>query len=658
MNRLLSAALLSCAAAFLSNPAWSFQGFDFFQQIEQSIECVRKPGTDMLVCSNKFVPVDHEEEETIPEPVVEPTPEPTPVPVEPKYELLFSAGAGGKIVDSVSGFECESKCEIKLDDVLRATYEVVPDEYYKFAGWSGDICNTPSTYDNPKCNVSVNRDQLGMERQLHIKAEFARIAYIDSVESTEEFEVSSYGFGSFYSDEIPPVTCYPSLDNCNEGDRAVNHQPNRYVTADFNADGFQDLLIMPTSNFGYVRDLEIRPTIFLNDKESGLYRSDSIFEGALPTGMQFGFRVAVADFNGDNRDDFVVAAMGTHSREPHNYMDYVPERHLLYLSGEDGKLYDASDLIEGQENGALMPDMKFAHDLATGDIDGDGDVDIWMAGKLYENNGRGEFDANITLEDMEGPSRGYTMSSLIADFDGDGIGDFVHAQADPNAEVCLYLSQGESDLSRRQRSDMPLGRFGFENTKQNDMNTTDLDGDGDLDIVIGQTRAQPYYEGRELQILINDGYGNFTDETNARLGDQSYYSTGEAFKGGAGKLHLLDVNADGFIDIFDQTAEPYHPDSAPAYAGATIWLNDGTGHFVDVPPTVFPSLGKHDLAPNTNWNGVSRLQNPGPIDIDNDGAIDVASYVVTYPGSSLSFSESTLYLLTAKKFLDSSDYDD
>ena len=58
MNRLLPAALLSCAAAFLSNPAWSFQGFDFFQQIEQSIECVRKPGTDYLVCTNKFVPAE------------------------------------------------------------------------------------------------------------------------------------------------------------------------------------------------------------------------------------------------------------------------------------------------------------------------------------------------------------------------------------------------------------------------------------------------------------------------------------------------------------------------------------------------------------------------------------------------------------------------
>ena len=76
MNRLLPAVLLSCAAASLSNPAWSFQGFDFFEQIEQSIECVRKPGTDYLTCSNKWTPAEETEEETTPEPVVEPIPEP------------------------------------------------------------------------------------------------------------------------------------------------------------------------------------------------------------------------------------------------------------------------------------------------------------------------------------------------------------------------------------------------------------------------------------------------------------------------------------------------------------------------------------------------------------------------------------------------------
>lgn len=125
--------------------------------------------------------------------------------VEPKYALAFSVGAGGKILDAESGFECESRCEIKLSDILRATYEVVPDKNYQFAGWSGDICNTSSTYDNPQCDVSVNWKQLGTEHQLHIRAQFARVADVDAAESTREFEVSSYGFGAFF-----PTKCHLS----------------------------------------------------------------------------------------------------------------------------------------------------------------------------------------------------------------------------------------------------------------------------------------------------------------------------------------------------------------------------------------------------------------------------------------------------------------
>ena len=637
------------AEAQLSNP------FGQFEVIQQSIECVRKPGTDYVVCN--FKPVDSEDDTG--------NPEPTPAPVGPKRKILFSVGAGGKIINPVTGFECEYQpqshgepvCEIELQNGSQTTYKVFPDRNYQFAGWSGDACNTPTSYDDLRCEVTANRD-------LHIKAEFSRIAYLDSVESTEEFEVLSYGFGSFFTDEDAPVTCYPSLDHCNDENVARgggnHHRPSEYEVGDFNADGFQDLLVMPWSNPGFVRDTEVRPTIFLNNKQGGLYRSDSIFEGALATGMQFGYRVAIADFNGDNRDDFIVAAMGTLSREPHNYMKFVPERHLLYLSGEDGKLYDASDLIEGQEDGAIMPDMKFAHDLATGDIDGDGDVDVLMAGKLFENNGYGEFDVNINLKAIGGPSRNYIMSSLIADFDGDGIGDLVYAEADPNSEVWLYLSQGEPDLSRRQRYLMPVGRFGLENTKQNHMEASDLDGDGDLDIVIGQTRAKPYYEGRELQILINDGYGNFSDETDARLGDQSYYSTGDGFNQGEGRVHLIDVNADGFIDIFDRRSPTprQDQDGLPPSAGASIWLNDGTGHFVDVPPTVFPVVGSYDLAPLNKKYNTARLLTAAPIDVDNDGAIDVVSYVLTGHGKQYPFDETTLYLLTAKKYLDSFDYQD
>ena len=81
-----------------------------------------------------------------------------------------------------------------------------------------------------------------------MKAQFARKANVDLAGSTEEFEVSNYGFGSFYADEMPPVTCYPTIDDCTEGDQAVWHNPDQYATGDFNQDGFQDLLVIPWSN--------------------------------------------------------------------------------------------------------------------------------------------------------------------------------------------------------------------------------------------------------------------------------------------------------------------------------------------------------------------------------------------------------------------------
>ena len=61
-----------------------------------------------------------------------------PVPVEPQYRLVFSVGAGGKVVEPATGFECVSECEVQLTDVLSTSYQVVPDDDDRLAGWSGE----------------------------------------------------------------------------------------------------------------------------------------------------------------------------------------------------------------------------------------------------------------------------------------------------------------------------------------------------------------------------------------------------------------------------------------------------------------------------------------------------------------------------------------
>ncbi len=589
--------------------------------------------------------------------------------ITPQYKLAFSVGAGGKVVNTASGFECESECEVALTDVLRATYKVIPNENYQFAGWSGDICSGPDTYLSSTCDVVIGWSRLGTDDALHVRANFARKANLDSATATDEFEVSSYGFGSFYSTEVAPTLCYPTLDDCDAGGmgQGVAYiDPDNTAQGDFNRDGHQDILIMPYMPYGYVRQQKAYPTIFLNNGQGSLYRSDNIFAEGSAAGMDFGYRLAVTDFNGDSFDDFLISAMGTLSREPHNYMEFVGERHLLYLSGPDGKLHDKSDQIAGQENGASRqgPEQELlgggSHYLATGDIDGDGDIDAWFWPGLFVNDGSGQLSFTESWFDLCGCWDGI-MSSLIADLDGDDIGDLVVFQSDPVSTSKLFLSNGKSSLAERQITTLPTGEYGVENTKHNHAGATDLDGDGDVDIVIGQTRGTPYYKGRYLQLLINDGAGNFSDETAERLSPQTVYADGEAPPDGEGVVYLLDVNGDGYTDIFDRRAPQEPKEGAPIQAAASIWLNNGEGYFSDVPPTVFPSVEPKDLAPRfgDHWQ-IQGLRWAAPIHLNADGYIDLVSYVLTdYELRTESgFYESTLYTLTAKKKLESGNYAD
>ena len=43
---------------------------------------------------------------------------------------------------------------------------------------------------------------------------------------------------------------------------------------------------------------------------------------------------------------------------------------------------------------------------------------------------------------------------------------------------------------------------------------SDFDHDGDIDLAIQWSRIEPYYGGQYIQILKNDGNGNYTDTTN------------------------------------------------------------------------------------------------------------------------------------------------
>jgi hypothetical protein len=351
---------------------------------------------------------------------------------------------------------------------------------------------------------------------------------------------------------------------------------------------------------------------------------------------------------------------------------------------------------------ANLPQAPDLHSLDAefGDVDKDGDLDILIAvengaNRLYLNDGKakftwkqnafssvsadgedlavedfdkdGDLDAIFVMEDGgvhqyylgDGTGAFQNVSERIppcqangveaADLNGDGWKDVLIA--------CAGSGSGAQDLLLINDK---LGGFADETAQRlptltessQDIKAADLDGDGDLDVVVGNESGKnrllfnngsgnftdsagnlpiPYQEetrevllvdvdkdgdkdivfcnltcnacgaftrNPQARLLINDGKGKFTDETSARMPANAFSS----WDGG-----YLDFDADGDQDLILCAIE------VPGFTGlpARAYRNDGTGKFTDVTLTVMPA------------GASGRLWDVEVADLDQDGALDV-----------------------------------
>ena len=420
----------------------------------------------------------------------------------------------------------------------------------------------------------------------------------------------------FWTDLWHDAFCYPYDNDVNDpGTYFID--PHNPATGDFNGDGHQDM-VMVWAIFSHVVPTKplYSPSILLNDGHGNLVEStDSIFAHGDPPRRYFIYRTKVADFNGDGVDDIVIGAMGLVGRACLGQPAVVTsEPIVLILSDGNGGMVDASHQIEGQENGNSPEGYEWAHDISVGDIDGDGDQDFCAGKFLFLNDGRGNFRNGSWM--LPRTARAVTsymnvMSSAMGDLDGDGVDDLVVMPFEGNANGVghIFLSSGASPLSEYRHIELPEGRYGPTNTKRNYTAIADFDQDGRNDILIAQTRANPYYQGRYLQLLINMGNGVFLDESTRISGneDRALEVTGE------GPVFIVDVNDDGFPDIVDRGA---------------VFLNDGTGRYQPLPEQELPHLDYTNLVrfrelPQENESEPPRL---APIQLDGQGPLEFVSW--------------------------------
>lgn len=284
--------------------------------------------------------------------------------------------------------------------------------------------------------------------------------------------------------------------------------------------------------------------------------------------------------------------------------------------------------------------------LATADVQGDGDQDVFQAARsegvaLYVNDGAGGFQERRTIPTARADAGVSDVWSVVAaDLSGDGVIDlFLGTTGKTQTQVLLGAGLGEFVAA-------PDALPALYGTRQV-ATALDLEPDGDLDLIVTGT-ASTSDATPVVVLLVNDGRGRFRDvserlpgvplaATGVTVGDldgdgdldlffsmdaescRLFLGDGRgAFQRAAGDAlphdvaphaglaALGDLNEDGFPDLFVPTATQ-----------DKVWINDGTAHFAD--------LTEAFLGPDTAVGISARL-----VDLDLDGHLDVS--IVERPG--------------------------
>lgn len=377
--------------------------------------------------------------------------------------------------------------------------------------------------------------------------------------SAGTFSISACGGGGGGDSGNPPPPPPPAIDawfNDVTGthvDQSVIDKACMDVqTIDYDADNDLDLILA----------IEFGRNVLLQNDGNGRFAAVSSAVGMLEN-REDHEDIALADFDGDSDIDIAVAAEDTAVHEI--YLDqgnvFSGYQHpassvanaVISIDFDDDT---DSDLIFGGagllvlENigvgsfsvysGSRFPTLiDVIQDIATGDVDSDGDIDLFVAtegqNRLLLNDGTGHFTSVVEpyLPTQENESRVIALADIDDDEDLDlFVGNVTQVLSNVNPANGIYINNG-AGLFTATSDQVGFGSYGG--------HFVDFDGDGDPDLITASANILDATDPGGFRLFRNDAAG-FTDVTQLAFG-------GVIREHGFGVANG-DFNGDGKIDFY------------------------------------------------------------------------------------------------------------
>lgn len=256
---------------------------------------------------------------------------------------------------------------------------------------------------------------------------------------------------------------------------------------------------------------------------------------------------------------------------------------------EAGKLYinnGNGQFTVSTSAGAPIQDKGASAGATWGDYDNDGDLDLFVSNNvravnhLYQNNGDGTFTRQDSIGDISS-YEGYCHNAAWIDYDNDGWLDIFVSDYMPTRYNQLYHNNGDGSFSRATDNPIALeAKFSMGAT------WADYDNDGLLDLFVPNGRDD------NNSLYHNEGNGQFTKITEGDIVNDGGNSTGSSWG---------DYDNDGDLDLFVTNASNQNN---------FFYVNNGDGSFTKNYTSIISQEGGHSHG--SGW-----------ADMNKDGFLDL-----------------------------------